>query len=36
MHAHMRVTCEHRAFFLVNDNTKQIIIKQVGAHDPQW
>jgi RHS repeat-associated protein len=36
MHAHMRLTFEHRTFFLVNDNTKQIIIKQIGAHDPRW
>jgi hypothetical protein len=36
MHAHIRVTYEHRAFFLVNDDTRTIIIKQVGAHDPYW
>ena len=35
-HAHMRLTHEHRTFFLVNDNTKQIIIKQIGNHDPKW
>ncbi|MDD0968104.1 MULTISPECIES: RHS repeat domain-containing protein [Pseudomonas] len=36
MHAHIRLTYEHRAFFLVNDNTKQIIIKQIGNHEPKW
>lgn len=36
MHAHTRLTHEHRTFFLVNDKTRQIIIKQIGNHDPRW
>ena len=36
MHAHIRLTHEQRTFFLVNDNTKQIIIKQIGNHEPSW
>ncbi|MHC8384037.1 RHS repeat domain-containing protein [Pseudomonas sp. LB3P14] len=36
MHAHIRLTQEHRVFFLVNDDTRQILIKQIGSHDPRW
>ncbi|WP_244142238.1 RHS repeat domain-containing protein [Pseudomonas gozinkensis] len=35
-HAHLRLTQEHRVFFLTNKDTRHVIIKQVGAHDPAW
>ncbi|HEX4551415.1 RHS repeat-associated core domain-containing protein [Pseudomonas sp.] len=35
-HAHTRISQGDRVFFLTNNDTRHVIIKQVGSHDPSW
>ncbi|WP_409315621.1 RHS repeat-associated core domain-containing protein [Pseudomonas sp. KCJK9016] len=35
-HAHTRLSQADRVFFLTNNDTRHVIIKQVGSHDPAW
>lgn len=35
-HVHTRLSQEHRLFYLVNGQKKQVRIMQLGAHEPAW